>query len=932
MTFSKLIQRIPRPFSATLGAETAQRFGDHSNEVREFIKGVAGTSPYLKSLIEKEHLWLNEALSKSGNVLEPTITSVPLDKMISHSLRQAKRRVALWTAFCDLASIWSLEKVTNTLTDFANHAVSSALKVAVSRQAERRKIPDFDAEDDPDTAGIFVLAMGKMGAGELNYSSDIDLICLFDDNRFEASDFYDARSAFIKAARDMSSTLSDLTDDGYVFRTDLRLRPDPAVTPICMGTDAAERYYESLGRTWERAAYIKARVASGDREAGNAFLRRIQPFVWRKHLDFTAIEDAHNMRLAIRDHKGLGGPITLEGHNMKLGRGGIREIEFFTQTRQLISGGRDASLRERATVRGLSKLATKGWITKDVAGTLSAHYTSHRIIEHRLQMMYDAQTHSLPSSEEGFARLACLMDRSDADLRKELRDRLESVDALIEDFFVVTPNNSDAFSEVNSSDEAAESIVLGWPAYPALRSERALKSFERLKPELLRRLKTASKPQEALIAFDGFLTGLPTGVQLFAMFEAFPKLIDVLIDIVASSPSLAQYLSRNAQVFDAVIGGSFWNDWPGKKALCLDLSNRLEALSDYEEKLDSTRRWRKEWHFRIGVHLLRGLSNAEEAAQQYGELAEAVIRGLWPQVITQFSIKHGNPPGRGAVVLGMGSLGVGRLHSCSDLDLIVIYDAGDVTISEGRHPLHSRQYYARLTQALVTSMAAPTAEGKLYEVDMRLRPSGNKGPVATSWSAFQNYQLGEAWIWEHLALSRARVIAGPKAFGQEVEAFRTSLMGRILPEAGTLALSKMRLRIARAKGSAEYWDIKEGAGRLQDIEMIAQLGRLLDGGRARDVVSGLNSIVTTGVLNEAQGVQIKNTYKLLWRLRLATQLLGQGGLKEDQIAESAKQFLLTLTGYQDLETLKQSLISQTNEVAGIIDNALPAVKDTHEEG
>ena len=476
-----MIQRAPRPFSDKLGNETSRRFANHPKEVRDFIKGVAGTSPYLKSLIEKEHTWLDEALSLSGDVLEQAITSVPLDKTISYALRQAKRRVALWAAFCDLAGVWSLEKVTQTLTDFADHAVSAALKEAIRHQAERGKIPGFDVEDDPQTAGMFVLAMGKMGAGELNYSSDIDLICLFDDSRFDPSDFYDARSAFIKATREMSTTLNELTGEGYVFRTDLRLRPDPAVMPICMGTDAAVRYYESFGRTWERAAYIKARVASGDLEAGNAFVKRLQPFVWRKHLDFTAIEDAHNMRLAIREHKGLGGPITLEGHNMKLGRGGIREIEFFTQTRQLISGGRDASLRERTTVGGLNKLAQRGWITREVANSLSEHYRAHRIIEHRLQMMNDAQTHSLPGSAEGFTRLAHLMDRDEADLRNDIREGLEDVHALIEGFFIKTPTTSNIVSEMEGRDETAENIVTAWHAYPALRSERAFKTFERLK-------------------------------------------------------------------------------------------------------------------------------------------------------------------------------------------------------------------------------------------------------------------------------------------------------------------------------------------------------------------------------------------------------------------------------------------------------------------
>ena len=571
--------------------------------------------------------------------------------------------------------------------------------------------------------------------------------------------------------------------------TDLRLRPDPSVTPVCIGTDAAERYYESLGRTWERAAYIKARVCGGDLSAGSAFLKRMQPFVWRKHLDFTAIEDAHNMRLAIRDHKGLGGPITLEGHNMKLGRGGIREIEFFTQTRQLISGGRDPSLRERQTVIGLSKLAEQGWIGADVAQTLSDHYRAHRTVEHRLQMMHDAQTHSLPASEEGFARLACLMDKDEVDLKKEIRSRQRRFMPSPKGFCIFVscrktgPENEDR-------DESFENIVAGWLTYPALRSKRALKTFERLKPELIRRLKTAGKPQEAFIAFDGFLAGLPTGVQLFAMFEAFPKLIDLLIDIVASSPALAQYLSRNAQVFDAVIGEAFGMTGREKRRFLKIFPTVLGRLAIM----------RQSWMRRdVGAKNGISASVASVARAFRGKGSRAPIwragrsGNLRPVARSDRTVCHKTrtPPGRGAVVLGMGSLGLGRLHSSSDLDLIVIYDAGDADMSEGKRPLPSRQYYARLTQALVTAMTVPMAEGSFYEVDMRLRPSGNKGRLRPHGALFKAIKWAKL-IWEHLALSRARVIAGPQVFGQEVENFRISLMGQTLPEAAKRALSKMR--------------------------------------------------------------------------------------------------------------------------------------------
>lgn len=925
-----MITNFPRAFDLNLGKDIPKLFRETPIETQNLLVAVAGCSPYLKSLIEKERDWLKFALDHPHECLNKefeSLTNSPGNN-IAKALRCSKRRVALWVALCDLGGIFELQDVTRVLTQYAELAVSLALSSALRIQINRAKLPGISSEVDPNSLGMFVLGMGKMGACELNYSSDIDLICLFDESRFEQKDFYQARRAFIVATKDMSSMLNDLTEDGYVFRTDLRLRPDPVVTPVCVGMDAAERYYESRGRTWERAAFIKARVVAGDLKAGTLFLSRMLPFVWRKHLDFAAIEDAHNMRLAIRDHKGLGGAISLPGHDIKLGRGGIREIEFYTQTRQLISGGRDKTLRSRQTVESLLQLANQGWVPVKTAVAMSEHYKVHRKIEHRLQMINDAQTHNLPKSPEGFRRLAAMMGLEENILKADIHRRLSVVHELSEGFFAGPTLASFIPEELNEF----KSVTDIWSNYPALRSERALKNFERLQPEILKRLRSAAKPQEAVLAFDGFLSGLPAGVQLFALFEAYPKLIDLLIDIVTISPALAQYLARNAQVFDAVIAGAFWGTWPEAKGLIGELQTMFNASTDYEEKLNLARRWGKEWHFRIGVHLLRGLISAEEAGSQYADLAEAMIAGLFPEVIAEFSVKYGNPPGRGAVVLGMGSLGARRLHSASDLDLIIIYDADGVEISKGPRPLQARLYYARLAQALVTAITAPMTQGRLYEVDMRLRPSGNQGPVATSWQAFTSYQQTEAWIWEHLAMCRARVVAGNVALGKDVEVFCMSLMGRNDIDAVKIALARMRLRLALKKGPGEVWDIKDGAGRLQDIELISQLGRLLSGGTEPDVMSGLMACVGSGVLNDAERTEVEAAYRLLWSLRIALNLLGQTNLDSSHLASGATRFLNILTGYTTLEVLKDDLVRKSEKVADILNRVLPKVQDDDYEG
>ena len=411
MSISARLTRLPQAFDPAIGAETAALVPGASGQVADLLAGVGGSSPYLRGMIVREADWLGEAFDDPEAATAAELSNLPdsADDALLPRLRQAKRRIALIAGLADLGGVWPLEQVTGVLTDLAARACDLVAKREIGRLIRRDKLPG-QTEDDLEVAGgLVVLAMGKMGAGELNYSSDIDLICLFDETRFDPDDYGEARSAFVKATRAFATALNERTADGYVFRTDLRLRPDPAVTPVCIPMEAAERYYESLGRTWERAAYIKARAVAGDIAAGERFLQAIQPFVWRRHLDFAAIEDAHDIRLRIRETKGTGGPITIPGHDVKLGRGGIREIEFFTQTRQLIAGGRDPGLRQRQTVAGLAALADKGWVPEDVSDRLSAHYRALREVEHRIQMVNDAQTHKVPASAEGLGRVAALV-------------------------------------------------------------------------------------------------------------------------------------------------------------------------------------------------------------------------------------------------------------------------------------------------------------------------------------------------------------------------------------------------------------------------------------------------------------------------------------------------------------------------------------------
>ena len=913
MTFSARITRSPHPYDADRGQDARDLFPDLDAALSDVVAGAAGCSPYLAELLRREAGWITQAFEDPEKAMAALLADIPNMGLgdLTPGLRQAKRRVALLAGLADLGGVWPLETVTQVLSDFADAAVQAAVTRLVAAEVARGKLPK--GGDPADACGMVVLAMGKMGAGELNYSSDIDLICLFDETRFDPEDYHEVRSAFIRVTRKMTAILSDVREGGYVFRTDLRLRPDASVTPVCLSMETAERYYESVGRTWERAAFIKARVCAGDQTAGTRFLETLRPFVWRKHLDFAAIQDAHDMRLKIRDHKGLHGPLVLEGHNMKLGRGGIREIEFFTQTRQLIAGGRDPSLRARQTREGLQALAAADWIPVQTAEQLYDHYRHHREVEHRLQMINDAQTQTLPQDAAGFDRLAAFMGQETATLRADLRDRLEDVHVLTEGFF--TP---DATPATPAIPEWGEDVVARWHSYPALRSPRATEIFARITPKIMRRLQEAAKPEEALAQFDGFLAGLPAGVQLFSLFEANPHLTQLIVDICATAPALAQYLSRNAGVLDAVLGGAFFADWPGKDALIAELAGLLDASGDYETQLLVARRWAKEWHFRIGVHFLRSLTDAAQAGRQYADLAEAVVVGLWPAVTADFADKHGPMPGRGGAVIAMGSLGAGRLTATSDLDLIMIYDAEGVETSQGRRPLPTRTYFARLTQALITALSAQMAEGRLYEVDMRLRPSGRQGPVATSLVSFENYQKDEAWTWEHLALTRARAIAGDADLRHEIETFRATLLEMKSKGATILAdVSDMRERIATQKGQDASWDAKTGPGRLQDIELFAQTVALKAADCATDTKAQLQAGVADGWLDAADAAVLGAAYDLFWQLQTALRFLAgeEGAL--DNLSEGAKRLILRETGAKDVDDLLATLLA-TQEKAGAI--------------
>ncbi|SFI21558.1 hypothetical protein [Jannaschia pohangensis] len=898
--FRSSITRHPIPFDTSAGQSAVDETAPPASVV-DLVAGAAGCSPYLTGLMRREKEWLPFLWETSPEaVLESILNDIKaIDGDPMAPLRQAKRRAALLIGLAELGGVWPVMRATAALTDFADAALSKCLTFGVARHAKGPVTGD---------GGLFAVAMGKMGAHELNYSSDIDIVLLFDETRYASDDYGTARAILLKAARTAMAQMSDITSDGYVFRTDLRLRPDPGSTPIVLSTEAAERYYEAMGRTWERAAWIKARAAAGATQAGEAFIDRLSPFVWRRHLDFAVVEEAHDMRRRIRDHKGLAGDWDIPGHDVKLGQGGIREIEFLAQTQQIIAGGRDPSLRVRGTLPALDALVAAGWVKPRDREILAREYCYLRRVEHCVQMVQDAQTHRLPRDEDGLRRLACFMGEGDAKaFVADLRDRMRAVEAITEPSFrprgVVGPEQT---------IEGADAVTERWMTYPALRSDRARVIFRRIGPKLLGSLAGAVKPTEALAAFDGFLRGLPAGVQVFSLFEANPKLVALLADICATAPDLARHLAGNAGVLDAVIDGSFLSDLP-------EQWTPPDLPPEFETGLDALRLWHREAHFRIGVHLLRSLATPDAAARAYARLAEATLAACWTLAEGETARRYGRVAGLRLAGLGMGSLGAGRLTARSDLDLVVLHDGGEGQ-SDGKRAIGAGQWAAKFTQVLITALTAPTGAGRLYEVDMRLRPSGRQGPVATPLSGFRSYQETEAWAWEHMALTRARAVVGDPELCRSTEQVRADILraSRFDRSAVLEALTDMRARLLEAGRTGEGLAVKAGPGRMQDIELAAQANALISGAAPRDLAAQLGG---GGWLPQDACARLKRTHDLLSQVQQVLRLLAPGDPPTD-LGAGGEAFLARVIGQPDAAAVEDACDTAAEDARRAIDDNL----------
>ena len=931
-------------------AERARAWGA-SAPGQQLLAAVFGNSPFLSKLAIEEWPLLLRLVEKGpdaafGKIVgrvetDPEQSEEPTALM--RRLRVARKRVALVVGIADLADSWAIEQQMAALSRFAEAALGAAVRHLLRAASRRGTIGLADFDNPEHGSGLIVLGMGKLGGGELNYSSDIDLILLFDSAQNASPRPDGAQAFFPRLARDLVRILDERTGDGYVFRTDLRLRPDPRSTPLVLSTAAALAYYESVGQNWERAALIKARPVAGDRAAGERFLAELQPYIWRKNLDFAAIADIHSIKRQIQAHKG-GGRIAVEGHDIKTGRGGIREIEFFAQTQQLIWGGRVPALRVSPTCAALHRLAETGRIDPGTAETLIADYRFLRRVEHRLQMVDDAQIHRMPSDRDGIARMGMFLGYRDADaFAADLRTHLASVERHYAELFEEAPSLSGpgnlVFTGAEDDPDTLATLarlgfadphrvaetVRGWHHghMRATRSQRAREILTELVPELLRIFGQTANPDTALTRFDDFLTRLPAGVQLFSLFLANPGLLSLVADIMAEAPRLAESLAQRPALLDAVLAAEFSAALPDRAGLAADLATLIAGARDYQDMLDILRRWADERRFQVGVQLLRRDIDGARAGMVLADIAEIALAALLPAVMADFARVHGEVPSGAFAVAAMGRLGSREMSLASDLDLIMIYDApNDSPGSNGPRPLPVSTYYTRLSQRVISAITAPTGEGKLYEVDMRLRPSGESGPIASSLAAFAQYQRDAAWTWEHMALTRARPIAGDETLQRRIrDAIATALCRPRDPRQLVADVADMRRRIADNVRRPSPWDLRNRRGGLIDLEFTVQYLMLREAARMpkvlqRETGAALAALGEAGVLPPQGLHELSEALALLRHLRALLALLFDGVPDAQALAGPAAATLARCAGAVDFPHLDTDMVDTCARVRG----------------
>ncbi|WP_184717211.1 bifunctional [glutamine synthetase] adenylyltransferase/[glutamine synthetase]-adenylyl-L-tyrosine phosphorylase [Caulobacter sp.] len=905
---------------------------------------VFGASPYLAGLARRDGQRLPRLLEGDPEATLAAILAAaqavaaePDFETARRTLRELKADLHLVTALCDLSGVWDLDQVTGALTRFADATLQAALAQAVRQEVDRGALThvgptsEEGGEGGP-APGLFCIAMGKHGAFELNYSSDIDFSIFYAPEKLPVAQGHEPQAVAVRIANHLGRILQERTGDGYVFRIDLRLRPDPSSTPPAMPVDAAMDYYESVGQNWERAAHIKARIAAGDIAQGQAFLAELQPFIWRKNLDFAAIADIHSIKRQIHTYK-VDDRLTAKGADLKLGRGGIREIEFFVQTQQLILGGRQPDLRSPRTLDALKALAAAGHVTDEDAAWLTQAYKDLRALEHRAQMIADDQTHKLPESDNDRKKVAALwgqdnlrsFDAAVGKILKGVNQRYGRLFAGEEELssrfgslvFTGVEDDPETLATLKrmgfSSPERVAATIRGWHHghIAATRTERGRELFTRLAPRLLDAANATGAPDQAFNRFADFFATLSSGVQIQSLFLAQPRLFELIVEVMAFAPRLAQTMAKRPTALDALLDPSFFGPIETPTVAPWD-------PTDFEGAMDAARRLFRDQSFRIGVRVMSGSADARDIGRAFAELGDLIVGGLAPAALSETERLGGAFPGHVAVV-ALGKAGSREMTAKSDLDLMTVYVADDPTAMSDGKSWSAEVFYARFTQRLISALSAPTSEGTLYEVDMKLRPSGAKGPVAVSFGAFGEYYEREAETWEFLALTRARVIwASSPHFKVRAEGAIEAALRRPRDRAVTAKdVVEMRQLMEDERPGKGDWDLKLDPGGLVDIEFAAQflqLAHAADGGPlAQNTGEALAAFRAAGLADDGALARLEAAWRLEQDLSQLIKVALEDGLDVEAEPKAFKTLLARAGGVAQFKSLKPKLAKAKTE-------------------
>jgi glutamate-ammonia-ligase adenylyltransferase len=927
---------------------------------RAILAGVAEFSPFLFDLIRADPPRLARLLrcdpdAHLASLIEDTgraVLAAADEAEVMRLLRRMKSEAALLIALCDIGGVWPVMRVTAALTDVAVASVQAALKFLLRQEAARGRLSPPNPDLPEEGCGLIVLAMGKMGAGELNYSSDIDLIVFFDPDATTLAPDVEPQPFFVRVTQGLARLLQQRTADGYVFRVDLRLRPDPSSTQVAISRDAALHYYEREGRTWERAAMIKARACAGDLRAGESLLAEIGPFVWRKHLDFAALADVHDMKRQMQTYRGQS-EIAVEGHNVKVGRGGIREIEFFAQTQQLIAGGRHPELRVRPTLAALDVLAGSNWITHQARDELAVAYQFLRRVEHRLQMIADEQTHVLPDGKEAVERFAWFFGYESREaFAGDLLRELNIVQGHYEKLFEGDPTGTARLPAIDygagpddprllqhlvtlgfKKPAAVAQTVRDWIAgeYRVFRTESTRSAFIEFVPALIDGLAHAEEPDRAVVAFDQFLQALQRGGRLITLLSQNRDLVALVALVLGAAPRLGEMLARQPQLMDGLIDPRFFGAMPDRQELSARLAATVRDADSYEEFLDRLRLFGQESLFLIGTRILSGTVSAQQASTAFADVAEGIVHTVHGLVADRFAVQHGRITGQETAIIAMGRLGSREMTASSDLDLILLYDFdGEHPDSDGPKSLQGAHYFARFTQRLISAFTTRTNYGVLYDIDMRLRPSGRAGPVASSIDSFSDYQAHEAWTWEHMALTRARVVSASPEFGSRIESIIREVLTRPRERLAIAHdVADMRRAIAQEKGESDHWDLKYAAGGMVDIDFIAQYLQLVHAHEKPEILDVstlqvLENAARLGVLAQSEAEILRAATRLYHDLTQILRLCVSEGFKAETAGVDLQRVMARAGDAPDFSSLEARVKETQGEVRRVFRTLLEA--------